>query len=1092
MNWVQSIAKILRLLPHNAFDRRLVLISVCASRVTLVFLLVLELVDKRKMQLSYLIRKEKRRIFGHRAYFRFLHVLRDIYYPSVSSTSIICGASLIAWILVFRSQFATSAEEMQLVARLQNLDAGIALVFVPFTIFAVSLSSRRTESTINTAEVLLKNSFIFPITVCVLTLLTSFSVVKRAATAQILVSITLLFAIFVIFKLWQILLDDERISTAAANLQQDKIRRAIGLAIDQRLGRNLLSSLLAGHPIEYGSVRSSVGGGFFEIFARREGFVRDINVSRLFDFARDLEAAANESGFSFGQLKSVGTSAVPAGDVMTETTVTELTPDRRRYVLKLFGDEVTTRSLGLISFHRQLVPNPQKRQDLKECGLKIFTIKAGNNYSNRVERYLGLIKDEAIAAIKDRRTAYLATLLGILGKVATTFADEMKKAIGGHSYQSAMIESQGIFGGWDEMKWISRHLREIHHQGCRSDDIFVAKLVAAAPLQIAFSLISYRDALIFDQFTSFLSSLYDAVGDANVKDTQIKALLFSTCVGYARDIGNVGIAIEIERWENTDVDFERLGSFASIMLLRYLELLKCAYDRDRLDHFREFLQGMNGLLEPHGAHWQMGAAGRLGGAHPPILKEDHERLEQERRNREHTTRVWDTTGKQRQEALFVVGSYILERSLSDSRANAYLDAVDSVFDISAAQLSEVYSRNDDSEAHQIWERAFYAEGPFGVSRNSRIDYFLYLLLKFNHAHGEQHFLDMRVSQEPAFVSELGVPGPATALLQDFEENRERWANRIPDAWLPTIPKLRQVFARAVAKRRKSEEDEIIHAPIDAEYIRQFRERFVNEFEKDALLRSLFRKYGAYSDEHTAHSPCEVPKWGISTLDWKRAYTAATHKEFSNWPENYAQKLASAESESAFRQILGELPEFDLSGFKDLDSRLEAIVKELLNRNLRPTVFLVSWQSVLGTVDQELSCFKPTWRIPKSRNQGWGMTGEIPVGNRLVPVFSVSNTDVDPNLACALVLPGSFTWRQLSPLDAVDDAGDCRTYFHIPILNLSSQSSEREKIIADDPAWLRNQTDKDRYLSLRVWLKIFERYQIRAQDLNQGLKFALSV
>lgn len=1095
MNWTQVVSKTVRLPPQGTFDRWLLILSVAACISVTAFLVGLAIFDKRKSTLTRLIWNEKRKMFGYRFYYPSGLFLRNLYDPSLGSVATILLLVVAAWAAVSRFQPGgpSNQAESSLIARLQTLDAGIALVFVPFTIFAVGLSSRRTESAISTAEVLLKETFIFPITVVVLSLLTSFMVVRRPIIGEWAVLITLSFAIFAIFRLCRVLLDEERLASSAAGLLQDKIRRTIGIAMNERIGRNLLLGRLDSQPLEYAISRSVLGGGFFEIPSTRYGIVRDVYLDRLFEFAQELEIAANEHGYSFNQ-KQDAKDAVPQTDQeMKPVDIGEFKQDRRRYILKLFGDQVSDRSACLVSFPRSLVLDSARRDGLKRQVQSAFVIKAGDTYSDRVERYLGLMKDEAIAAIRDRRTAYLQNLLDSFELVAVTFADEMKKAIGGHSFESAMNERQSLFGGWNEMKWISRHLSEIHYRGCRSEDVYIARMVAGAPLAIAYRLLGQRDTLVFDQFTSFFYSLYKALDD--IADRKVRKLLLDICDQYAKDIG-LGVAIELERPENNEEDLERIKSFATVLVVRYAELLKLSFDKRSNGDFRMFRDAMSGFLDHLGSRLTHPTAVVRTTEFPGmLLDEDRASLAKEQSRRKAMVGILAVIEREKQQAFFAIGSYIFSiASNSDESLGDYLSEIDASAMISVERLPELYASIQGPEGQQIWTRVFYQDAPEGMwVQSAGTEYFIYLLLKSTFQFGENEWSNMVLPSDPTFTSEIRKEGQISTLLTSFLDEREKWRKLVPDNWLPTIPKLQQVFARVTARRMKSDEDAIIHSPIDAGYVREFRKRFVQEFEKNATLREVFKRFQAYLDESQMELPPDAkPKWGLNVLDLRQAYILGSHQGYAQWPEEYARKLATSESEDAFHQVLQKLPEFDLHGVEGLDAKIAEVMQELRRRSLQPSVFLTAWQSALAAGTLGLKCFTPRWLLGADEQLGWGFLGNIFGDSWKVPVFAISNNSEDASFACAIALPSSFLWRQLSATDNAEEFEDCQSYFHMPVVDLANTHGIRNKILGENPVWLQAQADKERYLSLRVWLRIFERFEIQAEDPpRSGFKFNLA-
>jgi hypothetical protein len=147
MHWVHYILRASWLILHNPRYRRLLLFLGVVLLMLAAWLQTLRIFRLRKQRLSYMVWAEKQRMFKFRFYDRLIFAARNLYNPSPGSFAVILLLAIIVGgaILRFGSGNASTGEELQLITRLQNLDAGIALVFIPFTIFAVGLSARRTE-----------------------------------------------------------------------------------------------------------------------------------------------------------------------------------------------------------------------------------------------------------------------------------------------------------------------------------------------------------------------------------------------------------------------------------------------------------------------------------------------------------------------------------------------------------------------------------------------------------------------------------------------------------------------------------------------------------------------------------------------------------------------------------------------------------------------------------------------------------------------------------------------------------------------------------------------------------------------------------
>jgi hypothetical protein len=291
--------------------KRVVLVGLLAALIcALGIIIARRYKQQQEQQLSYQIRQRKKAIHQDAFYSRFRSTLIDLYNPSVGSITIICSLVAILGMMGFSPGIAPTTDELVLIARRQAIELGIALLFVPFTVFVIGLSSRRTESGVTIAEVLLKETFLFPVVVFVLGLLADFAFLRRPTYAGWFIVLTLLLGLFCIFRICRVLLDEHYLHDASIRLLQDKIRRGIGLAVDERLGRNLFLTWLEDKPIEYSPFSSSLRADQeIAIHDGRTGVVRDIYLDRLSAFIQKLESCAKEAGFA---LRRCGGSVGPS------------------------------------------------------------------------------------------------------------------------------------------------------------------------------------------------------------------------------------------------------------------------------------------------------------------------------------------------------------------------------------------------------------------------------------------------------------------------------------------------------------------------------------------------------------------------------------------------------------------------------------------------------------------------------------------------------------------------------------------------------------------------------------------------------------
>src|ERR1700719_4289199 len=560
-------------------------------------------------------------------------------------------------------------------------------------------------------------------------------------------------------------------------------------------------------------------------------------------------------------------------------------------------------------------------------------------------------------------------------------------------------------------------------------------------------------------------------------------------------MADVGIAIELEDPENSPADIERITSLGTVLLVRFLELMRLSLDKNRFDHFRQFNLELNQLLQ-HLVHTR--DFGPQLSSRPAtlaaLLPDDVASIRRDQERKECTVAALAKFERQKHEVLFTIGSYILEKASASDNASLRqcLNDVDLQLPANPETLAELFIRIGSPEGAQLWGRALLAHAPEGAWADSgSATYFCYLLLKLTHQYGDSQFAALRMPGDPDFVSRLRPDGPIGNAIAQFVADRERWQSLIPDGWVHVVAKVQGVFERAVAARRIAHEDEIIASSIDQTYVGEFKAQFAKGFDKYAVMRNLFRRFHAYSDSSSNGVPGKKgPKWGLSLMDFKEAYTANGHKKYFNWPDEYARNLATSESDHAFHQILQQLPDCILTDVAGLEAKIDKIGMHVQEKKIRPTAVFVARQCPLALVPNALRNFRPYWLLNSPTRNTHEFLGEMDFPERTVPVFAIWTTQ-DTNLGCVLQLPECITWEQLSAADNEAEAQNLEGPLYIHLVDFSSDLSARKALVATDPDWLRAQPDKDRYLSLRVWLRVQERFELKMTDPSKGIKFNLS-
>jgi hypothetical protein len=821
----------------------------------------------------------------------------------------------------------------------------------------------------------------------------------------------------------------------------------------------------------------------------RKGTITDIDIEKLISFSNSLTNAADEAGVSFAARRERFPFRGSNDRIPSVPEAHQLSQEKPPCLIRIFGDEVTDLTDNLISFPRGAVQDEKVRRQLAQFGRDAFVIRRKTSYSQRVQKHLRAVKDEAILAIRDRRTAQLEDLLNVYISAGDTFLQEMRR-LGGYSLEAAQRERQNLFGSWAELEWITRDLRELHLRGCLCGDLIVVRHVTAIPERLAHLAIRYEDHLVFDAITSF--ALYEYHLQDEVTDARCKTYLAEHSLRSLQELADYGIVIELRRPGAQVESIKSIGSLVTILLLRFQSLLKMDLVADRIDSFSECARRVGMLLGTLDRGGEEIARDSLNGK----LEEDKASIDQALRRRRTLQEVVQTVAGQKQQMVFSVGSFVLDRGIQPHARDLAPFIVKVGLQCGPSELTQLYLQMCQPEVEDFWGNQLldYPVGGGAVGSGHEMfgEYYSFLLLKSVQSFTDAMFEELLLPSAPELVVEVDVHGSIRNSLSSFETQRDKWRNFVPDAWLSKLPKLYGVFEKLISAQRRKDEDKLIGAAIEASYLKQFRQRFVQTFAAEAGLRQLFGHFKAYvppvRDEQLSF---QIPRWGANVIDNRESYIDGVRRSTVKWPEEYARNLAFSESEKAFHDMLLLIPESNQAheGIA-LSMRVASLGAELERSGAEPDVMLVGGECSFLYTEEWEHLFVPE-RPPTvtKLSQVPGFQGVLKLKGSEVPIIQV-RTNQDAGTACLLSFRTGISWRQYLPFDSETERQYQEEYFFFRIADLATEQGIREQIIRDSPAWLREIQEKERYLQQRVWLRVLERFEIQASGAVPGLRFRL--
>jgi hypothetical protein len=1054
--------------------------------------------QKRRNRLTARIKEEKRRLQGYSLGQRIMATVAGAYFPSAGSVAVIAVVLGFAVAVILYADGRTARTEIPVLTRLTNIETAIALIFIPITIFVVGLSSRRSSGGVTVAEILLRSVHLFPLTILIIGIVASFALITNAGLALVFIGITFLLSGYCIFQIIRLLLDEPSLHRAGIGLLQDTVRRSINLALDERIGKNLALRALENLPIDYSPF--SIGedpGTTYAIRTTQEGFVQDMSLDRLQQFAMELEKCANSNGFAYGEKRVLESAFAAEEPCVDEGTSRKLNVEKHRYVKKLYADQITSDSNVLVTFPRALVPNKRDRERLTVIARRAFTIKPRESYSERISKYLGEVKDHALVALRDRRTSSLESLLDAFVSVAEAFLAEMRRAGGGYSFEQAQNEEAALItGGWNEVRWIFDHLAEIHHVGCRSGDMKVASLVAAPPFRIAFAAIRARDHLLFREFTRFTFRFYDAA--LVEKDRKMREYLVDRAWRHLRELGNFGVQMQLERTGNEAESLETLIDFGTTLLLRYQDLLKTAFDSRQLADFRTFTNGaielFQRLLSPHTAYVSPASlTARL--SEPGLSKEDQQNVRDQLKRRQVLENAYEKFLVRRSQMFFGLGAYVFERQIAnpkDTTVSDFLNQISGLVPSAPRELSELYLSVRDFKILNLWGWEWWGapeEGPWhgNLFQGTTMYYCFHLARLCQTLSGEQ-IIGLSFPKCETFTDDVSERGVITTTLKSFSSDRGKWRDVIPDAWLPRIESVGVALKRLVDQKAREGEDLLIAAELNPDLLEKFRSSFKQTFLSNAGIRRVFIEQNAYTDESST-LPREKNKlqWGLNQMEDKRFYVGKGID--SGLGERHGEDLGLSESQFAFGEMLKLLPECEVKPGETTEDIISRAIVELRDGGYVASAVFTDLAVPRQMSLENSSSFTAAWRLDVQLRKNPGFSGFFHFEARKIPVYAVWGTDAK-NRACVMALRECMEWVQQSPIDDDSEISLVDGLFSIRFADLAKEDELRTQVLSQPPPWLREQKDPDRYLRTRVWLRISERFEITLKQADAGRRFII--
>jgi len=1060
-----------------------------------ILLLLKRTVKKKKEFLSFKVKKAKSEFYQRNIIDKFRSFATQLYYPSFNSLLIVCV--LFLPILLF-SLFYPSASTLSANTQLRNciaIEAGLVSVIFPVVIFIIGLSGNKIETGVKRSEVLLRESYIFPIALFVILSLLNFIWVRTVCIGIFVILITGCLSIFTLYRTIRILLNEYAFFQKSIALMKDKVKRSIDLAVEERLGNNILINSIGEGKIEleysFFSLKEKKEN-FYLFKTAKQGIIKDINLEKLNEFAKIVEEESNKNERSFYKDKAIISSKITVQN-FEETKRKALIEDKEKYIKKRFRDQIINENEGnvLLCISKKSVRDSQKIKKLEDLAKQIFIIRSDDKVSEKLRIELSNLKDEVIQVIRERRLGRLSNLRKIYIALNGAFLEIMKQYDSSYSLEQARTEGSSISGGWNEVRWILDDIREIYTEAIQSHHQDIIAYIAHLPIAISINAIGYLDHYIFKEFLRFQTLLYtSALEETNSK---LKKFMIDRSWRYLKETANYYIESRLRERGLDKYTIIQYKDFGIGVLFVFQDLLKIAYDKKDLKSFEQFTSCLKKLFR---------------GFHPsqnsPNVKEyksdlEHSQLSKEQCKEIQTKleyqQIIEGTEKEinlrRNQLFFGLTSWILYKYGNNPQDKSIIKFYEELYPLFGKNLqsfTELYLScySFETEHFWDWERwAMIADGEVHtIDILGKLVWFYYIK--------SLQILSEKTDEEIAKIElpisrNLGDLTAATKILTEIKNDRNKWQEILSVNAIGKIPQFLNLLKESKNKQEKQEEEILIKSSLSAKKINEFIRDVKKEFCSRANLRKIINKYGYYINKTKAEGEAKKLKlWGYNRLDDKAIFIENWHIGYPGWGEQYGNGLAQSEDAKIFKEVADSLTASQAIKGTEIISSIERLVRELRKQNVNPNIILASLDLDNLRIIRESEKFIPRWD-PRYRQMDInGYLGVLKMDSINLPVFRIY-TQKNENIICILELKKLGKLVQYAPFEKEADKEYQQGKFYIRIRDLNEDAHFRQKIIGEKPVWLNEYEDKERYLKQKVIINIKEKIKFEIDMKNAGYK-----
>jgi len=701
---------------------------------------------------------------------------------------------------------------------------------------------------------------------------------------------------------------------------------------------------------------------------------------------------------------------------------------------------------------------------------------------------LNYLKGRISWSIQSRQPAELEKLLNIYVQAIQDFLDAMRQY--NITFTSTMAR-QALGFEWQPVSRIEKDLYDVLELVMRTDDRELIGHVIYLPVKMLRLAVTYGDHLIFQRFGNFFPNIY-LHACRTLEGHLSKEYVLDRSWRYLDEFCRLYLEPQAGGAHAEAEEIVNLSEYVKDIIIVFNRLLKRAIDFEDLQAYRNFGDVLDSLFE-HTLRRTDYEADRM---QIQMQIENWEGTEDGRRTLqqrlkclERASKAFDEIALNKSEVWFGIGGWLINLyragQISADRFQEFFSKASGHF-TNLSHLAKVFAavRQEDFRGDRFSWDWWDMEGR--ERRAGRTE-----VVAINTDTWLTWFYVIRgLALTPQVIDPTGTPIPPregmdhlVAAVQDVcsevQDNLSKWKNVLPAVGLEDrVENFINLHQRAAAEQKRIEEDRLIAKEISEEKWEEFKQIFLKNWERMAVLRRIIEQYGNFADKTNEPAPARIKRFGLSIRDHKGAFVE-DEGIFIGWGSEHARAIARREDKLILSVLANQIAiRSEASDAAHLVNRIDEALRHLRDGGYAPNVILIgSWRLIKALINSKN--FVPRWHqeCPQVDIQGYEGSYDS------IPVFLVVESEDDQCYVLDLSRVGSLTQYQ------VEEAPGQVFWFDIQPIDddkaLALIRSQPELRRDKSTGQFRSTEQVVRELKQQVWLQIWERLDFEVSDGKAG-------